>query len=96
MTQFIIHAKDCTDAEAPARRAAARSFHLQRMREEKKKGVFILGGALLDEEERMIGSLIIVALPDKQSVESWIQKDVYVTDKVWNEITITPFRVADV
>ncbi len=95
MTQFIIHAKDFTDAEAPARRAAARPFHLQRMKEEKRKGVFILGGALLNEENGMTGSLIIVALPDKQSVESWIQEDPYVVNKVWNEITITLFRVAD-
>ena len=96
MPQFIIHAKDFGDAEAPARRAYARPFHLQRMKEEKKKGIFILGGALLNEQSRMIGSVIIVALPDIQSVESWIQQDSYVVNQVWNEITITPFRVADV
>ena len=96
MTQFIIHAKDFTDAEAPARRANARPFHLQRMKEEKQKGIFILGGALLNEQNGMIGSVIIVALPDIQSVESWIQQDPYVINKVWDEITITPFRVADV
>ncbi len=96
MPQFIIHAKDFVDAEAPARRAHARPFHLERMKEEKQKGIFILGGALLNEQNGMIGSVIIVALPDEESVKSWIQKDAYITNGVWDEISITPFRIADV
>ncbi len=96
MPQFIIHANDCTDAEAQQRRLNARPFHLQRMKEEKSKAIFILGGALLNEENEMIGSVIIVALPDVRSVESWIQQDPYVINQVWNDITIKPFRIADV
>lgn len=96
MPQFIIQAKDYTDEDALKRRLAARSAHLERMKEEKRKGVFIIGGALLNNDSTMIGSVIILSLPDEASVQQWIRQDVYITQKVWNEVTVTPFRVADV
>ncbi len=96
MPQFIIQAKDYTDEESLKRRLAARSAHLERMKEERNKGVFVLGGALLDNNDRMIGSVIILSLPNEESVWQWIRQDVYVTGTVWNEITVNPFRVADV
>ncbi len=96
MPQFVIHAKDHTDAEALNRRLSVRSTHLQRMREEKRKGIFIIGGALLNEKGNMAGSVIILSLPDEQSVWNWIEDDVYKTHRVWNEISVLPFRVAEV
>ncbi len=96
MNQFVIRAFDYIDEEAFNRRMVVREQHLTRMKEEKAKGVFILGGALLDENKKMIGSVIILSLPDEESVANWIQQDQYVTGKVWNEISISPFRVADV
>ncbi len=96
MCQFIIQAKDYTDADALKRRMEARPFHLQRMKEEKNKGVFISGGALLNEENKMTGSIIFVSLPDESSVKNWIEQDPYVKYKVWDNISITLFRFADV
>ncbi len=96
MPQFIIQAKDFTDEDALNRRLKARQLHLERMKEEKRKQVFVVGGALLSDESKMIGSVIILSLPDKQSVHQWIAEDPYIKNKVWDEITITPFAVADV
>lgn len=96
MSQFIIQAKDYKDEDALNRRLAARPFHLERMKEEKAKSIFVIGGALLSEDGKMIGSVIILSLPDANSVMEWIQKDPYLLQKVWNEITVTPFKVADV
>ena len=95
MPQFIIQAKDHTDKDALNRRLAARTAHLERMKEERSKGVFIIGGALLNKEEQMIGSVIILSLPDEESVRQWINQDIYVTGNVWNEVEISSFRVAD-
>ena len=96
MPQFIIQAKDHADKEALQRRMTSRPAHIDRMKEEKNKDVFIIGGALLNENATMIGSVIILSLPDEASVWRWIEEDLYVTGKVWNEITVSPFRVAEV
>lgn len=96
MPQFMIQAKDFTDSEALQRRLSMRNEHLARMQEEKKKDIFIIGGALLSQEETMIGSMILLSLPAEEAVWQWIESDVYKTGKVWDEITVTPFRVAPV
>ncbi len=92
----MIYAKDFTDSEALQRRLSVRDAHLVRMQEEKKNGVFIIGGALLNEEGNTIGSMILLSLPDEESVWQWVEKDVYKTGRVWNEIVVSPFRVAPV
>lgn len=96
MPQFIIIAQDYKDKEALNRRLAARPVHLQRMKVEKEKGTFIIGGAKLNESGNMFGSMLIVDLPNKESVEDWVAEDPYITNKVWETVQITPFRIADV
>jgi uncharacterized protein len=60
MPQFLILAEDYTDKDALNRRVAIRETHLQRMREEKKAGRFILGGAKFNDDGNMYGSMLIV------------------------------------
>jgi len=96
MPQFIIIAADYKDSEALNRRLAIRPVHLERMKVEKEKGIFIIGGAKLDETGKMFGSMLIVNLPDKEAVSNWLAADPYVTNKVWEHIEITPFRIAEV
>lgn len=96
MPQFLMEAKDHSDSEALQRRLAVRNLHITRMKIEKEKGIFIVGGAMLNDNNEMCGSVIILSMPDKSAVEHWVQKDPYIQNRVWNEITITPFRVADV
>ena len=96
MPQFMIQARDFTDSEALQRRLSVRNAHLLRMQAEKNKGVFIMGGAMLNEEGNMVGSMILLSLPDEESVWQWIEKDVYKTGRVWDDISVSPFRVAQV
>lgn len=96
MSQFIIIAQDYKDSEALSRRLAARPAHLARMQEEKAKGVFIIGGAKLNEAGNMFGSMLIVDLPSKELVQDWIAADPYITNHVWETFEITPFRIAAV
>lgn len=92
----MIQAKDFTDTEALERRLSVRDTHLVRMQEEKKRGVFIIGGALLNADGNMVGSMILLALPTEEAVWQWIEKDVYKTGRVWDEIIVSSFRVAAV
>ena len=96
MPQFIILADDYKDDNALNRRLAARTQHLIRMREEKTKGNFIIGGAKLDELGKMQGSMLIVQLENEASVKQWIDVDPYITGKVWEHVQILPFRIAEV
>jgi len=96
MPQFIIIAQDFKDSEALNRRLAARPAHMQRMKSEKAKSIFIVGGAKLNEAGNMFGSMLIVDLPNKEAVETWVAADPYITNEVWEQVEITPFRIADV
>jgi uncharacterized protein YciI len=92
--QFLVIAKDGTDAEAPARRLAAREQHLVGARRYVEEGAVIAGGAILDDDGRMIGSTIIYEVPDRAALDAIIAADPYVTGGVWRDIEIMPFRLA--
>jgi uncharacterized protein YciI len=96
MPQFLILADDYKDPDALSRRLSVRETHLQRMREERIKGNFVIGGAKLNEQGNMHGSMLVVQLENEEEVKQWVEKDPYVTGKVWEKIEILPFRIADV
>ena len=95
MPQFMIIADDYQDADALTRRMEVRDAHLQRMRVEKLRGIFIIGGAKLSNG-KMTGSMLLVEMDDEAAVQQWLKDDPYVTGKVWEHISITPFRIAGV
>jgi len=92
--QFLLVAFDGTDAEALDRRLKVREDHLQKISVLKHKGEFKCGGAILDDDGKMIGSMIVYDFPDRQSLDTSLQNEPYFTDKVWKNIEIRPFRMA--
>lgn len=94
MPQFLVIAHDGTDAEAPARRQAARAAHLEGVRPMVERGEIVAGGALLDEAGGMAGSAVIVDMPDRAAVDAWLARDPYVTGDVWRKVEVRPFRLA--
>lgn len=91
---FLILAYDGTDAGALDRRMAAREAHLAGVRPMVSDGRMRIGGAILDDAGRMIGSMTVVSFPDRASVDAWLAADPYVTQKVWQRVEVLPFRVA--
>ena len=95
--QFVITAYDGKDSEALNRRMNARPSHIEYVKERIEAGTHLCGGALLDDDGKMIGSLLIVEYPSIEAVKSeGIGNDPYFTEKVWHEIDIKPFRMAEV
>ena len=92
--QFLIIAYDGTDEGALDRRMAAREAHLVGARAMKANGSMIVGGAILDDDGRMVGSSCIVEFPDRAAVDAWLAADPYVTEGVWQKIEVKPFRCA--
>jgi uncharacterized protein len=92
--QFLVIARDGTDADAPERRQRARPIHLESIRPLVDSGNVLVGGALLSETGDVVGSMLLVDFPDRSGVDAWIAADPYVTKDVWREIEVTPFRTA--
>jgi len=92
--QFLVIAKDGTDEGALERRQRTRPSHLESIGPLVDAGNVLVGGAILNDSGDMIGSMVLVEFPDRTDVDAWIARDPYVTDGVWRDIEITPFRTA--
>ena len=92
--QFLLIAYDGTDPGALQRRLSVREEHLRRISILKKAGEFLFGGAILDNNGKMIGSMIVYDFPDRQSLEERLKDEPYLTGKVWEKTEIKPFRLA--
>lgn len=93
---YVIHAYDHTDADAFDRRMAVRPAHLDYVRQLKADGKFILGGALLDPNGRMMGSMLILDLDTDGQLTDYLNTDPYIVRGVWDKIDVKPFRQAEV
>lgn len=92
--QFLVLAYDGDDAEAPERRRRAREAHLAGARRLAAEGSIIEGGAILDDDGRMIGSAVFVDFPSRADLDRWLTSDPYVIGNVWQRIEIKPVRLA--
>ncbi len=93
--QCLVIARDGTDAEALNRRLAVREAHLESIRPRKRAGELLVGGAILDDSEKMIGSAMVVDFPDRAALQAWIDSDPYSKGNVWQKFEIYPMRVAN-
>lgn len=96
MNQYLITAYDYTDTEALQRRLDVRPHHLDGARLLKDKGNFIKGGAMLNDEGKMIGSVMMMQFGTEEELHAWLQEEPYITQKVWETVDVKPFKVADV
>ncbi|MCC8427053.1 YciI family protein [Mucilaginibacter sp. UR6-11] len=94
MNQYLVTAYDYTDEGAFEKRMGVRPHHLAGAKELKDKGNYILGGAMLNEEGKMIGSTMILQFENEEELEAWKQGEPYITQKIWESVDIKPFKVA--
>lgn len=92
--QWLIIARDGTDADAPERRQAARAAHLENAARLQAKGHLLVGGALTDEAGNMIGSAAVAQFASRAELDQWLRTDPYVAGDVWRDIEVIPYRVA--
>jgi uncharacterized protein YciI len=90
----VVIARDGDDTEAKARRAAVRPTHLERIGSLVEAGNILVGGAILDDEGEMVGSVLLTDFETQEAFDDWIQNDPYVTGEVWKEIEVQPYRPA--
>ena len=93
--QFIVVAYDGTDEGALERRLAAREAHLKSARELFESGKWLYAAGILDDDGKMIGSMIVCDFPSRDELErQWLKKEPYVTGNVWKKIDINRAQVA--
>ena len=92
--EFVVIAYDGKDDQALSRRMSVREAHLEYAAKMKKAGKMVFGGAILDDAEKMIGSVLIYECATKQELDRILEEDPYVSEGVWQRIEIQNFRVA--
>jgi len=96
MNQYLITSYDYTDADALERRLAARPAHLEGAHQLRQTGNLLFGGAILNDDDQMIGSMMVVQFESLDTLNAWKEQDPYVTGGVWEKVEIKPFRQAGV
>ena len=92
--QFMVTAYDGKDDGALDRRMSVREEHIAGANKLKESGNLIAGGAILNENEQMIGSTMLVEFDSKAELDQWIANDPYTTGNVWQDINVLPVRLA--
>jgi uncharacterized protein YciI len=85
---WIIYQEDREGAQQS--REATREAHLAYLAEH--ESVVFLGGALLADDTRRIGSCLIINLPDRASAERWSQNEPFRKAGLFSSVKITRMR----
>lgn len=91
--QFVVIAHDHEDEGTLERRLKVRPEHLARCDEAVAAGTLLYAVALLDDDERMVGSVMVLDLPSRDDVEQWLDGEPYRVHDVWERIEISRGRV---
>jgi hypothetical protein len=93
LMQFLLLAYDGKDSDAAERRRTARPAHIALGDKLVGEGRMLFGTAILDADEKMIGSMLILDYPSRANLDAWLEVEPYVTGNVWHDIEIRPARV---
>lgn len=86
--QFVIIGLDGTDNGALERRLAVRSDHLALGEIMTKDGRMLYGAALLNDDGKMKGSMLVMNFPSEEKLNEWLKVEPYMTGDVWRDVTI--------
>ena len=86
---FVLVAYDGTDEAALDRRMAVREAHLKLAKEMIDSGQWLYACGILDDDERLIGSMIVCDFPSRDEMEQeWLKIEPYVLGNVWQTVKI--------
>lgn len=91
--QFMLIAYDGTDEGALDRRLAARDAHIALGDTLVAEGHMLFGTAILDENDRMSGSMLVLDYPSRAALDAWLEIEPYVVQKVWKTVRVEQVRV---
>lgn len=87
--QFVIKA---FDGEGMLnRRMEVRPRHFEGM--ERMKEHTLCAGGLLDDDGKMIGSLLVIEFPSRKELDEYLANEPYVVEHVWERIEVERMNV---
>lgn len=92
---FIINGYDYTDDKALERRMKAREAHMSNIRIMKEKGKILFAAAMLNEQDQMCGSTMILEMASREEVDSYLSMEPYIEDNVWERVEVKECKVPD-
>lgn len=93
--QFVIIGLDGKDGEALERRMKVREAHIALGDKLFTSGNMWYGAALLDDEGKMKGSMLVMDFPSEKELQEWLDIEPYVTGNVWQKIEIHKSNTRD-
>ena len=87
--QFVITAYD--GEGKLAKRMEVRSRHLEGV--ERIREHVICAGGMLDEEGNLKGSVLVMEFQNREELDAYSAQEVYVTEHVWEKITVERMNV---
>jgi uncharacterized protein len=91
--QYLILAYDYKDDNALKRRLEVRDKHIKLGNELKAQKKMLYGVAILDNNEKMIGSVLIFEFESEKELNNWLKEEPYVKNKVWEKIEVKQCKV---
>jgi len=91
--QFLVIGRDGSDEGAMARRLAVRDNHLALAQQMKNTGELLYASALLDDNERMVGSALFMEFEDRGALDAWLEVEPYVIGDVWRTVEVSLCKV---
>lgn len=90
--QYLVIAYDHDDALE--RRLESREAHINGARQLMSEGKILNAGALI-EDEKMVGSTLLIDFEDEDEIDQWLENEPYVKNNVWNmdEFQIVPVKL---
>ncbi len=89
---FIVIAKDAPGALE--KRQQVRDEHLRGIESYVKTKKILFGGAILDDDEKMVGSSLLVDFESRDALDAFLHNDIYTRSGVWQDFEIYPFKRA--
>ncbi len=91
--QFLVLGYDGDDDQSLARRMAVREAHIALGDKLRDEGKLLYGAAILDDNDKMIGSVLLCDFESRNELDQWLEQEPYVTGDVWRKIDVQKCRV---
>jgi uncharacterized protein len=92
--QYVVLGYDAKDADALNRRMSVRENHLQLAIENHNKGILLFAAGLLNDQDQMIGSNMIMEFESKTDLDIYLKNEPYIKGNVWEKVKVFPAKVA--
>ncbi|MGI3170888.1 YciI family protein [Pseudooceanicola sp. C21-150M6] len=93
MQQFALICRDAPGVLE--KRLAARAEHMAGLKVEKAAGRIVDGGAIIDDDGNMAGSVVLCAFEDRAGLDAYLEREVYAREGIWGDIEIVPLKIVD-